>query len=236
MIQIIKKIANPAGEDLITRTVQPNFQNNIRMIDFLGLANTQITDTTILGFQSIFDSAGELDPKPRVPPRSLLRLDISRNNITENGLLYLAELIKEKRLISHLNVSKSAMLREDFLEHFLSVLRSNSSLMVLDYSGIRICQQSLYRILNFVYRNKFIVEFKVTAENKVLRSLDLKRFHNRLRCFGFEIEKIWPAKEFEEEVRVAKGEPSGKKKVITQYDNMQTVREARRGMTKTFND
>jgi len=128
------------------------------------------------------------------------------------------------------------MLREDFLDHFLSILRSNSSLMFLDYSGISICQESLYRILYFVYRNKSIVEFKVTTEHKVLRSLDLKRFHNRLRCFGFEIDSIWAANDYQEELRIAKGEPNSKKRIITQYDSMQSVRDARRSMTKTFND
>jgi len=50
VLQLIKKIANPVGEDIISKTVQINFQNNIRNIDFIGLANTQITDTSILGF------------------------------------------------------------------------------------------------------------------------------------------------------------------------------------------
>ena len=48
-------------------------------------------------------------------------------------------------------------------------------------------KKSIYRIMNFVYRNNFITEFKVSMDFKILKNIDLKRFHRRLRCFGLVI-------------------------------------------------
>lgn len=113
-------------------------KSHIRRIKFLNFSSTQISDSSILSLQSIFDCAPQLPQNPKIPPLSLLKLDISSNNITENGLTYLADLITQKRLISHLNISNSTMLSEDFLDSFLSILRENSSLLCINYSKNKI--------------------------------------------------------------------------------------------------
>ncbi len=85
-------------------------------LEYLNLSNTSISDSSILALQCLFDNSPVLDPHPKNPPNTLLCLDLSKNNITENGLTYLADLIAQKRLISNLNISYSTMLSGDFLD------------------------------------------------------------------------------------------------------------------------
>lgn len=113
-------------------------------------------------------------------------------------------------------------------------------MLQINYSGNQVMKKSIYRIMNFVYRNNFITEFKVSMDFKILKNINLKRFHRRLRCFGLVItDRVQLRDNNRQMVKGKRGNmnkgPSNTQ-YISNYANMAAVKRARISMTRTFGD
>lgn len=147
-------------------------------VKFLDLSGTKMTDRVILSFRELFEVFNH---------REMMTIKIGNNDLTENGMLYLGEIISEFRVVKVLDISYSYLLTKDFLFDFLKIIRKNQNLQILKYKGMQVSKKNLERILNFTSRNYQICEIEFDMRVDLLQGFDFQRFEKRLRGFGFVI-------------------------------------------------
>ena len=174
---------NKVGDGIIIQVINSlaNHMSKVRGTNLvsLDLSESDLSDASVLALQSFFDNF--------TLRNQLISLSLSGNNVTENGLTYLADLITRKRVVGFLDISRCRMISDEFLGAFLSLIRDNRSLITVDYSHNLLQKKTIQNMLNFLYRNMYITDFRVSVDGDMLRDMDLERFHTRLSCFRMRI-------------------------------------------------